>query len=197
MDTRPVEVVRQTRETNIRLALDLGSSEKGRLRVDGVPFFVHLLEAMSFHGRFRLDIEGTGDIEVDPHHLVEDIGLVLGDALAQTVETYGPVTRFAHQVIPMDDAISEVSIDVSGRPFIRFDAGFPHTHAGQFPVYLISEFLTSLSNRGKMTLHAHCRYGENSHHMVESLFKALGRAIAEAYSALNREGGDLSTKGII
>ena len=197
MDTRPVEVARQTRETNIRLALDLGSRERGSLRIDGVPFFVHLLEAMSFHGGFYLDLDGKGDIDVDPHHLIEDIGLVLGEALAKTVETYGPVARFAHQVIPMDDAVSEVSIDVSGRPFIRFDARFPQTYAGHFPVHLVAEFLTALSNRAKITLHAHCRYGENSHHMAESLFKALGKAVAQAYRAVEPGTGDRSTKGMI
>jgi imidazoleglycerol-phosphate dehydratase len=197
MDTRPIKVERETRETNIRLSLDLDSKEKGDLALTGVPFFLHLLEAMSFHGGFRLDIAGTGDIDVDPHHLVEDAGLVLGDALAKTVETYGPVARFAHQVIPMDEAVSEVSIDVSGRPFIRFDARFPQTYAGQFPVYLVAEFLTALSNRAKITLHAHCRYGENSHHMAESLFKALGKAVAQAYRAVETGTGERSTKGVI
>ena len=197
METRIIEILRETKETQIRLTLDMSSSDKGTLNIAGVPFFGHILQSLSFHGRFRLDIEASGDIDVDPHHLVEDTGLVLGDALRRTVEEYGPVQRFGHQVIPMDEALSETVIDVCGRPYLNFQADFPQDYAGIYPVALNHEFLLALTNRAGISLHALCRYGMNSHHMTESLFKALGRSLKQAYTLLDETGQVLSTKGVL
>jgi imidazoleglycerol-phosphate dehydratase len=194
---RLVALSRETKETSIELSLDLDSREAPRLELEGVPFFLHLLTAMSFHGGFFLQIKASGDIDVDPHHLVEDIGLVFGDALFRVSTDFGPVRRFAHRVIPMDDALSEVTVDTAGRPFLVYTADYPQARAGDFPLCLIDEFLTALCGRGRITLHAHCRYGKNSHHMAESLFKALGKAIGGAYALISPGFGTPSTKGIL
>lgn len=194
---RNVEIERTTKETSISLKMDLDSRKPPELEISGLPFFTHLLTAMSFHGGFFLALKASGDVDVDPHHLVEDIGLVLGDGLYKTITDFGPVKRFSRSVIPMDDALSEVTIDSAGRPFLVYGADYPQAYAGDFPLVLIDEFLTALSNRGRITLHASCRYGKNSHHMAESLFKALGKAIADAYFPVDTEHGPLSTKGTL
>ncbi len=194
MSKSTVTVSRQTSETEITLSLDL--SKGGEISIEtGVPFFEHMLEAMSFHGDFSLSLRAGGDIDVDFHHLVEDIGIVLGEALSEHVENAGAVARFGHSVIPMDEALSEVTIDVSGRPFTLFKADFPQQRIGAFDVSLIREFLYGLAGSGKMTLHAECRRGENSHHMAESLFKALGKALNQAYGPSRHSAAVQSTKG--
>ena len=160
----------------------------------GVPFVNHLLEAMAFHGGFGLKIQARGDVEVDHHHIVEDIGLVFGSALHKVATDYGNVHRFGYSVIPMDEALSEVTIDVCGRPTLVFTDSFPQGRIGDFDLCLIQEFLKALTSRAKIALHAKVRYGENSHHMAESLFKALGKSLREAYS----KSEDLrSTKGTL
>jgi imidazoleglycerol-phosphate dehydratase len=191
---RPVTESRDTKETKIRIDLDM--SARGVSVTTGLPFFDHLLEAMAYHGRFALTVAAEGDVEVDPHHLVEDTGLVLGSALAGTVERYGSVLRFGHAVVPMDDALSEVTVDAGGRPYLVYSADYPQEYCGGFSTTLIREFLLALSNAAKINLHAECRYGENSHHMAEALFKALGRALSSSYT-LNESGEDVSTKGVV
>jgi imidazoleglycerol-phosphate dehydratase len=189
-------IERKTKETQIRLTLDLDRREPPKVST-GVPFFDHLLTALSFHGGFYLEVDAKGDLEVDPHHLVEDTGLVLGDAFKKLQDGRAGLVRFGHSVIPMDEALSEVVIDVCGRPVSIYTADFPQTHAGTFDLSLVREFLIALANRAQISLHAHCRYGSNGHHMVEALFKALGKALAQAYAL--REGGiaSMSTKGVI
>ena len=196
MGDSPITIERTTKETSINLSLDF-SVRKDPTFDFNLPFFAHILHAMAFHGEFSLQIRGGGDLEVDFHHFVEDVGLVFGEALKKTVDEYGPVQRFGHAVIPMDDALSEVTIDVSGRPFIRFESEFPQSHAGTFDMSLIREFLAALANRANIALHAHCRYGLNSHHMAESLFKAIGKALAQAYSPVSQGAGPKSTKGLL
>jgi len=192
---REIIVKRETKETQVNLTLDMDRKTEPFIDIEGIPFFNHLIHAMTFHGGFFIDVKATGDVDVDPHHLVEDIGLVLGDALLKTVKDFGPVHRFAHSIIPMDDALSEVTIDAAGRSFLVYNADFPQEYAGEFPLCLIAEFLTALTARAKITLHAECKYGNNSHHMAECLFKALGKAIGKAFSAYSGEKGPLSTKG--
>ena len=192
MDTRRITRERNTKETRIRLSIDLDTAEEPKIDTP-VPFFNHILTSMAFHGGFFLEVTAQGDVEVDPHHLVEDTGIVLGDALREAVSTYGPVERFGSAVIPMDEALSEAVIDASGRPFLVFHADFPQEYAGDFPLCLVKEFLIALSTRGGLTMHAACRYGENSHHMAEALFKALGRALGAAFR--RRSGRVASTKG--
>jgi imidazoleglycerol-phosphate dehydratase len=132
---------------------------------------------------------------VDEHHLVEDTGIVFGEALNRLLEAHGPVRRYAQAVIPMDEALSEVVIDVSGRPCLVFTGAFPQQRIGSFQAILLREFLAGLSRRGRMAIHAHLRYGENSHHMAEALFKALGIGLSRAYAPVS--SGGMSTKGTL
>lgn len=193
MASRKIKVERKTRETDISLTLDPDAAAEPAVRT-GVPFLDHMLTAMSFHGRFLLSVEGRGDIEVDPHHLVEDVGLVLGRAFSQVLEKAGPVARFGHAVVPMDEALSEVTIDVCGRPTLSLHASFPQSSAGTFDVSLLREFFAGLSSEARISLHIDVRRGENSHHMAESAFKALGKALKQAYSP---EAQEMSSKGRI
>lgn len=194
MSSRLVNVERTTRETSIKLSLDFDVPQQS---IDtGLPFFDHILNSMAYHGYLGLSIKAEGDLEVDAHHLVEDVGIALGTALQQTVQQYGHVQRYGHSIIPMDEALSEVSIDVSGRPYLVYSADYPQEYCGQFPTPLIREFLYALVHNARINLHAHCRYGDNSHHMAESLFKALGRAFMTAYQKSNRDA-PASTKGVL
>ncbi len=189
-------VERNTKETKIHLTVDLDRREQPRINT-GVPFFDHMLTALAFHGGFYLEATAQGDLEVDPHHLVEDMGIVLGDALKKVQDARGGVARYGWSVIPMDDALSEVAIDACGRAYWVYEASFPQTHAGAFYLSLVREFVIGLANRAQINLHALCRYGSNGHHMVEALFKALGKALAQAYAP--RDGGSaaMSTKGLV
>lgn len=189
---RAARLARKTRETDITLALDLARTG-GEVRT-GVPFFDHLLASMAFHGRFFLDLAASGDIAVDAHHLVEDTGLVLGQVLADLFARGGSVARFAHAVIPMDEALSEVAIDVCGRPTLAWRVSFPQSWVGTFDLSLLREFFAALASQARISLHAETRAGENSHHMAEALFKALGRAVSQAYAPA---GGEMSSKGSI
>ena len=189
---RTAKVARKTRETDITLTLDLDATG-GAVRT-GVAFFDHLLGSMAFHGRFRLDLEAKGDLAVDAHHLVEDTGLVLGQAFAEVFASTGQVARFGHAVIPMDEALSEVAIDVCGRPTLAWRAAFSQGWVGSFDLSLLKEFFSAFASQAKISLHAETRCGENSHHMAEALFKALGRALQQAYRPAEAE---MSSKGRI
>jgi imidazoleglycerol-phosphate dehydratase len=191
--SRKVKIERKTRETEISLTLDPDTVSAPAIRT-GVPFLDHMLTAMSFHGRFSLTVEGRGDIDVDPHHLVEDVGLVLGQAFRELFEKTGSVARFGHAVVPMDEALSEVTIDVCGRPTLSLHASFPQPMAGTFDISLVREFFAGLSSQARISLHIDIRRGENSHHMAESAFKALGKALKQAYSP---DGREMSSKGRI
>ncbi|MEI8095486.1 MAG: imidazoleglycerol-phosphate dehydratase HisB [Spirochaetales bacterium] len=191
-----VTIDRNTKETRIHLVLDLDSSGAPKLAT-GLPFFDHMLNALAFHGGFFLEVTATGDLDVDPHHLVEDVGIVLGDAFSRLQKDRGALVRYGHQTIPMDEALSECVIDVCSRPYWVYEAELPQTHAGNFDLSLVREFVIALANNARITLHARCRYGENAHHMVEALFKALGKALAQAYT-LRAPGSVVpSTKGVL
>lgn len=196
METRPIEIERETAETTIALSLDLSAHGPQEISID-IPFFQHLLQALAFHGDFALTVTANGDIEVDTHHLVEDVGIVFGEALAQTVRKYGAVQRFGYTVVPMDEALSEAAIDVCGRPHLTFSGCFPQEWVGSFNVPVLREFLLGCANNAMIALHAHCRYGQNSHHMAESLFKALGKSIKKAYSPNTDKNSPQSTKGML
>jgi imidazoleglycerol-phosphate dehydratase len=191
--SRKVTIERKTRETDISLTLDPDAAAEPSVRT-GIPFFDHMLTSMSFHGRFSLSVEGRGDTDVDPHHLVEDVGLVLGQAFSSVFEKTGTVARFGHAVVPMDEALSDVTIDVCGRPTLSLRASFPQPFAGTFELALLREFFAGLTAQARISLHIDLRHGENSHHMAESAFKALGKALKQAYSP---EGGEMSSKGRI
>ncbi len=195
MEQRTAKVDRKTKETDISIELNLDSKDLPEIQTS-LPFFDHILYSMSFHGGFYLKINASGDIEVDPHHLVEDVGLVLGEALKKAAEAGAAINRFGHFIIPMDDSLSEVTIDAGGRPYLVYKADYPQPKAGDFDIFLIKEFLKALSDRAGMNLHAECRYGENSHHMAEALFKAFGKSISKAYSPVS-DKQIRSTKGTL
>jgi imidazoleglycerol-phosphate dehydratase len=191
-----VSVERTTHETSITIDLGFPESLSGSPTIStGVPFFDHMLHACTFHGGMDCTIRAEGDIDVDPHHLVEDVGIVLGDAVRGYVEKNGPIQRFGHAIIPMDEALSEVIIDVCGRPYLVYRADLPQSTVGTFDVSLVREFLHGFASHGMMNLHADCRYGENSHHMIEALFKALGKALRTACRRV--DGAPRSTKGTL
>lgn len=187
---------RNTSETQVSVEITL---EPGvEIAVDtGVAFLDHLLHAMAFHGRFGLRIAARGDLQIDEHHLVEDTGIVLGEALNALGARHGPLRRYAHALIPMDEALGEVSLDVCGRSCLVFVGEFPQPRVGGFEVVLLKEFLQGLCRRARLTLHAVLRHGENSHHLAEALFKALGVALAQAYAPAAEGGRVMSTKGTL
>ncbi len=195
---RRIEVERKTKETEVRVELDFDSGEPVDIDT-GLAFLDHMLHAMAFHGGFSLVVKAKGDIDVDAHHTVEDIGLVMGDALKGALERSAGIMRYGHAVIPMDDSLFEVVVDVSGRPYLRYIASYNQERVGDFDVNLVREFLYGLSSRGKINLHAIQRYGINAHHSIEALFKALGRALAGAFSFSAHSGGNkgMSTKGLL
>ena len=193
---KEVKQHRKTNETDIRLTLDLGIKAVPEIST-GLPFFDHLLYAMAFHGGFYLSLQATGDIDVDPHHLVEDTGIVLGSALKEMFVQSGGVARYGYSAIPMDDALSEVVIDVCNRSYLVYDLTFPQNRSGDFDMWLLKEFFQGLVNNASINVHCICRYGENSHHMAESLFKALGKALAQSYAPVSKDSSQMSTKGVL
>ena len=192
--SRTATVTRKTNETDITVSLAIGEEVEPDVRT-GLPFLDHMLSVFAFHGKLGLVVEASGDTDVDPHHLVEDTGLVLGACLEQILDNHGPTKRFGHAVIPMDEALSEVTVDVCGRPTLHFAPSFPQDHSGEFPMWLFREFFMGLTMAAKIALHLECRRGKNSHHMIEALFKALGKAISTAYSPA--AGAGMSTKGTL
>ena len=195
--TRRASMDRKTKETQISVALDLVDAREPEIST-GLPFLDHMLTSMAFHGGFGLTVEATGDLDVDPHHVVEDTGIVIGSCLEEVFWNGGPIHRFGHAVIPMDEALAEAVVDVCGRPTLVYRAEFPQPYAGDFALWLFREFFSGLSMAARVSLHLNCRYGENAHHMIEALFKALGRALGDAYSErASRGDGGISTKGVI
>lgn len=192
MPDREAAFSRKTSETevSVRLSPDRGGPPEA---ATGVPFFDHLLSAMGFHGRLGLKVRARGDLEVDEHHLVEDVGLGIGEALSRLLEQ-GGVERFGHAVVPMDEALAEVAVDVCGRPTFVFSGEFPQVRVGGFEAALLREFLSALAARARISLHASLRCGANSHHLAEALFKALGLALRRAYAPA---AGGMSTKGTL
>lgn len=170
---------RETRETQISVSLNIADAPEPRLDT-GIPFFDHMLTAMSFHGKLGLTAQARGDVEVDAHHTVEDLGLVLGDAVNDIREQDPTIRRFGHAVVPMDDALAEVTIDLGGRPYLVWNLDFPQEYAGSFQLPLLREFMQGLAIRGRCNLHVNGRYGENGHHLAEAVFKALGIALSRA-----------------
>lgn len=185
---RTVSVQRTTRETDISVTLsfpddaDAIPTEKDALRIaTGVPFFDHMLMGMLFHGGFSGSIEASGDVEIDDHHTVEDVGIVLGDVFHRIVAEHGPVQRFGDAWVPMDDALAQAVVDASGRPFLVFRAEFPQAYAGRFDLALVREFFQGVVSHGAINLHLLGHYADNGHHLAEALFKAAGRALSAAY----------------
>ncbi|MDK2896535.1 MAG: imidazoleglycerol-phosphate dehydratase [Candidatus Atribacteria bacterium] len=194
METREATLKRSTRETEIELSLRLDGQREIALDLP-MAFFPHILTSLAFHAGWDLKIKGRGDLETDAHHLVEDLGIVLGEALLEALGDKKGIQRFGHSFIPMDEALSMVAVDLGGRAFLKLDLPAIGERVGDFEINLIEEFLRSFSYGAKITLHAKIWWGYNPHHVLESLFKALGKAIGEAQKIT----GEVvpSTKGIL
>ncbi|BDG61269.1 imidazoleglycerol-phosphate dehydratase HisB [Caldinitratiruptor microaerophilus] len=194
MAGRSAEVSRQTAETKVRLALDLDGSGRCRVRT-GIGFFDHMLVQIARHGLVDLEVDVDGDLHVDPHHTVEDTGLALGTALRQALGDGRGIRRYGEATVPMDEALARAVVDLSGRPFLVFQASFPRERVGEMDTELVREFFQAVAARAGMTLHLRVEYGENAHHMVEALFKAFARAL-DAATALDPRVRDVpSSKG--
>ena len=173
------EVERKTKETAIRIGLKLDGSGQSEIST-GIPFFDHMLVLLAVHGFFDLAVKAKGDLEVDFHHTVEDVGLVLGEAFDQALGNRKGIKRFGHAVTPMDDALTAVTVDLSKRPFLVYHVPSFHPTGAAFNLSLAKEFFRAFATRGGLNLHINVSYGENEHHIIESMFKALGRALDQA-----------------
>ena len=191
---RTATVNRKTKETDIRLSLCL---DGGEVSIDtGVGFFNHMLNSFATHGGFGLTVEVEGDLEVDEHHTVEDTGIVLGKAFAEALGDKGSIERFGSFYVPMDEALAFASVDVSGRPFLVFDADFPQVRCGDYDGAMTVEFMRAFAFNAGITLHLKALYGDNSHHITEALYKAAAHALRLAVKP-NGSGKPLSTKGVL
>ncbi len=194
MAVRTAQVSRKTAETDIELSLVLEDDETGNI-ASGVGFLDHMLTLWSKHGLMRLDLKAVGDVEVDFHHTVEDIGICLGQALKEAVGDKKGIGRYGTAFVPMDEALVMVSLDFSGRSYLAFEVEIPTPKVGEFDTELVEEFLRALAFNAGITLHVRMLAGKNSHHIIEAIFKALGRALKEAIAVDPRIQGVLSTKG--
>ena len=194
MTSRKATVQRDTKETQIRVELNLDG--KGQAKLDlGVPFLEHMLDQVARHGLFDLDIKATGDVEIDDHHTVEDIGISLGQAFSKALADKTGIRRYGHAYVPLDEALSRVVLDCSGRPGLEYRAEYPRARIGGFDVDLVYEFFQGFVNHASVTLHIDNLRGRNAHHIAETIFKAFGRAMRMACEADPRMAGVLpSTK---
>lgn len=193
---RSAEVERNTRETRITASLDIDGT--GRYEVDtGIPFFDHMLTLLAVHGFFDLRVHARGDIEVDYHHTVEDTGLVIGELIGRAVGDKKGLVRYGHAVTPMDDALGEATVDLSGRPYLVYDLPATLRPAHGFDAHLAREFFRAVANAAGMNLHICVRYGQNDHHVIEAVFKSFARALDQATSIDGRITGVQSTKGAL
>jgi imidazoleglycerol-phosphate dehydratase len=192
---RKAEVERNTLETRVRVAIDLDGSGRGVFRT-GVPFLEHMLDQVARHGLIDLEIIAEGDLHIDAHHTVEDIGITLGQAFAQAVGDKRGIRRYGHAYVPLDEALSRAVVDLSGRPGLTFEVAFTRAMIGAFDVDLFHEFFQGLVNHAALTLHLDNLRGQNAHHQAETLFKAFGRALRMAVEPDPRMAGITpSTKG--
>ena len=193
--SRTAEVVRDTIETQIRVAINLDGTVQQKLNT-GVPFLDHMLDQIARHGLIDLDIEAKGDLHIDAHHTVEDVGITLGQAFARAIGDKKGIRRYGHAYVPLDEALSRVVIDFSGRPGLEFHVPFKRSMIGSFDVDLTHEFFQGFVNHAHMTLHIDNLRGENAHHQCETVFKAFGRALRMAAELDSRAAGTIpSTKG--
>lgn len=196
MQKRAAQIERNTNETQI--ALSFGVDGTGDSKQDsGVPFLDHMLDLFTRHGHFDLAVKAKGDIEIDYHHTVEDIGICLGNCLREALGDKKGIKRYGNAFVPMDDALAQVVIDISNRPHLEYRATYPSNVVGQFPTELVHEFLWKFALEARINLHVILHYGHNTHHMIEAIFKALGRALDEATTIDPRVKGVPSTKGVL
>lgn len=194
---RTGSVSRTTKETDIQVQLTLEGSGYSDIAT-GIPFFDHMLTAFSRHGFFDLDLRARGDIEIDYHHTVEDVGICLGEAFDQALGTKEGIRRFGETVVPMAESLVSVALDICARPYLLFHVNFPGPRIGTtFPAELVEEFFQGFIRRSGLTLHINMQYGTNSHHIAEAIFKGVGRAMGQACTLDPRIRGVLSTKGAL
>lgn len=196
IDVRNYKLSRETAETAIDLAFEIDGTGKADIQT-GIGFFDHMLTLVTKHGLFDLSVHCDGDLNVDQHHTVEDIGIVLGQAFLKSIGTKEGINRYATVTTPMDEALSTVSIDISGRPYFVFHADGLKDKVGNFDTELVEEFFQAFASHARVTLHINLEYGKNSHHMIESIFKGFGRALDEASKKNERIKGVPSTKGML
>jgi imidazoleglycerol-phosphate dehydratase len=194
---RKALISRQTKETKIEVRVDLDGAGRAQIST-GIGFFDHMLEQLARHSLIDMEISTKGDLHIDSHHTVEDTGIALGQALRQALGDMAGITRFADVLIPMDETLTRVAIDLSGRPFLVFKTQFPRPKIGEFDTELVREFFQALSVHVGMNLHIETLYGENCHHMSESSFKGVARALRVAMTIDARQMGEIpSTKGTL
>lgn len=192
---RTAEIERNTLETQIKIRINLDGTGQTNLQT-GVPFFEHMLDQIARHGLIDIDIQAKGDLHIDDHHTVEDIGITLGQAIREAAGDKKGIQRYGHAYVPLDEALSRVVIDLSGRPGLVFNAEFTRAQIGQFETELVAEFFQGFVNHAQATLHIDNIRGNNAHHQAETIFKAFGRALRMALSSDERMSGMLpSTKG--
>ena len=194
MARRQGSVERKTRETDIRLRFDLDGEGKSRIAT-GIGFFDHMLTAFSTHGRFDVELRCKGDLHVDAHHSVEDVGIVIGQALRQALGEKKGIVRFGHAYVPLDEALSRCVVDLSGRPYLHYDVTFKARQVGEMPTELFEDFFWALADHGRLNIHLEAIRGRNAHHIAETLFKSASRALSMAVARDPRVKGIPSTKG--
>ena len=195
MSERKATVSRNTSETQIEVSINLDGTAKASLKT-GIAFLEHMLDQVVRHGLIDMDINAAGDLHIDAHHTVEDIGIALGQAFSEALGNKTGIRRYGHAYVPLDEALSRVVIDFSGRPGLEYHATFPRARIGDFDVDLIHEFFQGFSNHARATLHIDCLRGDNAHHIAETIFKAFGRAVRMAIESDPRmQNAVPSTKG--
>lgn len=193
---RTAKVIRKTNETDIKLQLGIDGEGQSNIETS-VPFLNHMLDLFTKHGQFNLTVDATGDIDIDDHHTSEDIGICLGQALREALGDKKGIKRYGNAFVPMDEALAQVVVDLSNRPHFEMRAEFPSQKVGTFDTELVHEFLWKLALEARMNLHVIVPYGHNTHHIIEAIFKALGRALDEATTVDPRVKGVPSTKGML
>ena len=191
---RTAVIKRNTTESQIRIALTLDGTGNRRISTT-IPFLDHMLDLLAKHGFFDLRIDAVGDTHIDDHHTVEDVGIVLGEALKQALGKKEGVRRFGTAWVPLDETLAQVTVDLSGRPYLVYNVKLPHRRIKGFDLYLFEDFFQALSTHAGMNLHINVPYGRNPHHIMESIFKAMAKALDQAVSLDPRVSGVLSTKG--
>jgi len=193
---RVAAIERVTKETRIKLSLHVDG--KGEAKIcTSVPFLDHMLNLFARHGLFDLEVEASGDIDIDFHHTVEDIGIVLGEAFKQALGDKKGIRRYGQATVPMDETLASVAIDISGRPYLVYHVVLPKVKIGEFDVELVREFFQAFVNHCGLNLHINVMYGENVHHIIEACFKAVARAMDAATQLDPRVEGVMSTKGVL
>ncbi len=191
---RQATVERTTTETSVRVTLSLDGTGQGEIRTT-IPFLDHMLALLAKHGFFNLAVQAKGDTDIDDHHTIEDIGIVLGDALKQALGSKAGVRRFGWASVPLDETLAQVTVDLSGRPYLVYHVELPQRRVKELDLGLFEDFFQAFVTHAGMTLHVNVLYGRNPHHIMESVFKALAKALDQATSLDERVKGVLSTKG--